>query len=74
MYKIKEFSKILSLFTVNVFNYSTEKGRTKELLKDELRDSKVYYANDYQEYYSYEKGLNVEKFIEKKLGREFEII
>ena len=74
LYRIKEFSKILSLFTVNVFNYSTEKGRTKELLKDELRDSKVYYANDYQEYYSYEKGLNVEKFIEKKLGREFEII
>lgn len=74
LYRIKEFSKILSLFTANVFNYSTERGRIKESLKDELQGSKVYYASDYQEYYSYEKGLNVEKFVEKKLGREFEII
>ena len=70
----KLFSKIFSLFTISLFNYKSNTGKNiKEQLKDEMF-GELYFAEDYKEYYSYESGLDVEKFLEIKSNREFDFI
>ncbi|OOC37354.1 hypothetical protein SU69_01830 [Thermosipho melanesiensis] len=67
------FSKIFSNFVVSLFNYRIEGKGIKEILKDEMF-GEFYYAEDYSKYYSYDCGLNVEKFLKLKSSREYDFI
>lgn len=68
------FSKVLELFIVNLYNYTVNNGiRLKNILKDEIQRG-IYYASDYEEYYSIDSGLDVKKFTAKKFGSEYEFI
>ncbi|MEJ5258056.1 MAG: CRISPR-associated helicase Cas3' [Fervidobacterium sp.] len=70
----KEFSKLLNLFLVSLFNYKVNgKKCLRDLLKDEL-ESGFYYAEDYKSYYADDTGLDVEKFVNKKLSSEYDFI
>ncbi|WP_237697472.1 CRISPR-associated helicase Cas3' [Thermosipho africanus] len=67
------FSKIFSLFVVSLYNYRTEGKSIKEILKDEMNEE-FYFAEDFEKYYSYKDGLNVEKFLELKSSREYDFL
>ena len=72
--KFKSFSKILGIFTVSLYNYTTSEGkRLRSLLKDEIQKG-MYYVSDYENYYDYCSGLDVEKFVTKKLSSEYDFI
>lgn len=72
--KFKSFSKILGIFTVSLYNYTTSEGkRLRSVLKDEIQKG-MYYASDYENYYDYYSGLDVEKFVTKKLSSEYDFI
>ncbi|WP_287570312.1 CRISPR-associated helicase Cas3' [Thermosipho sp. (in: thermotogales)] len=67
------FSKIFSIFVVSLYNYKIEGKSIKNILKDEMV-GEFYFAKDFEKYYSYESGLNVEKFLELKASREYDFI
>ncbi|WP_249031073.1 hypothetical protein [Thermosipho africanus] len=67
------FSKIFSLFVVSLYNYRTDGKSIKEILKDEM-NGEFYFAEDFEKYYSYKDGLNVEKFLELKSSREYDFL
>ncbi|MBB6063337.1 CRISPR-associated endonuclease/helicase Cas3 [Thermosipho japonicus] len=67
------FSKIFSLFVVSLYNYRVEGKSIKEILKEEM-NGEFYFAKDFERYYSYDYGLNVEKFLELKSSREYDFL
>ncbi len=72
--EIKNKQRKLIPYVINIFN-SWINGKIKmgALLKSEIQYG-FYYCNDWRKYYDIEKGLDLEKFKEQKIGREFEII
>lgn len=67
--KMKEYQKKLQPYVVNVFNGWTNKGKLKILLQEEIKYG-YYYCDNYEKYFSYEKGIDQEKFKETTAARE----
>ncbi|MBN1639489.1 MAG: CRISPR-associated helicase Cas3' [Ignavibacteriales bacterium] len=60
---IKDFRTKLILYNINLFNYHTSKGTLRTILNYEIKYG-FYFCKDWNEYFSIESGLNVEKFKE----------
>ena len=58
---IKDMRKKLSPYSINIFNRYTNHGRLRTKLSDEIRFG-YYCCDNWQEYYTYEGGLDVDKF------------
>ena len=70
--RIKEFRKRLIPYTANVFNgYVRGEGRKLGQVISQEMESGYYYCREWWKYYSYEEGLDQEKFQKEVGGREY---
>ncbi len=70
---VRNFSKLLCPFTINLFNSRTESGKLKDVLKGGMRYG-YFYCRNYEKYYNKKSGLDPDKFKKEVTGREYLIL